>query len=218
MNDISGQTGKFFESYANQFDEIYQLQQQTGFMGWLNRRLRASMLLRYDATFESLVPMEEHTVLDIGCGSGRYLFRSLEMGAASVTGIDLSEQMLSISCRWLREVEEYNEKASLICADFLTHDLARTFDYGIVMGLMDYIEDAQSFLDKLACVVLQKAVLSFPVAESTLAFQRKVRYRLRGCPLFLYRREQLEHLLKNSPFSKTAITRIERDYFVTVEQ
>jgi len=217
MKDVSKQAGKFFESYAKQFDEIYQLQQKKGIFGWLNRRFRASMLIRYDETFESLHPMKEHTVLDVGCGSGRYLVRSLELGAKSVTGIDLSEKMLSLSRRWLQEVAEYSGETNLICNDFLTCDLDNTFDYGIVMGLMDYIEDAQDFLDKLARVVRRKAVLSFPVAESTLSFQRKLRYRFRGCPLFLYRRKELDHLLQASPFPIFTIKRIKRDYFVEVE-
>lgn len=216
MSDVSRQAGEFFESYANQFDEIYQLQQQTGISGWLNRHFRSSMLVRYEETFESLRPMKGCSVLDVGCGSGRYLVRSLELGSPSVTGIDLSEEMLSISRRWLQGIAQCNGKANLICGDFLTHDLEQTFDYGIVMGLMDYIEDAQAFLEKLASVVQRKAVLSFPVAESTLAFQRKLRYRLRGCPLFFYRRKELERLLQASPFPKSTINRINRDYFVTV--
>lgn len=125
--------------------------------------------------------------------------------------------MLAISRRWLEEVVESSEQTNLICDDFVTHEFNATFDYGIVMGLMDYIQDAQAFLDKLAGIVQKKAVLSFPVAESVLAYQRKVRYSRRGCPLFLYRRNELELLLKNSPFSRGTINRINRDYFMTVE-
>jgi len=217
MSDVSGEAGRFFESYAHQFDEIYRLQQQKGLGGWFNRRFRASMLLRYEKTFEVLRPMNEHTVLDIGCGTGRFLVRSLELGAESVTGIDLSEEMLSICRHRLREIVEDHDRANLICGDFLTQKFAYVFDFGIVMGVMDYIEDAQTFLDKVAGVVKKKAVISFPVGESALAFQRKLRYRLRGCPLFLYQRKELEHLVQGSPFRKYAIERIKRDYFVTVE-
>ena len=217
MTNASREAGRFFESYAHQFDEIYRLQQQKGLVGWFNRRFRASMLLRYEKTFEVLRPMNEHTVLDIGCGSGRFLVRSLELGAKTITGIDLSEEMLSIARHWLQEIEEDNDKANMICNDFLTQEFDHLFDFAIVMGVMDYIEDAQAFIDKLARVVRKKAVLSFPVSESLLAFQRKLRYRLRGGPLFLYGRKELEHLMQVSPFRKYNIERIKRDYFVIVE-
>ena len=35
-----------------------------------------------------------HAVLDAGCGSGRYILHALQRGAAHVTGVDLSPEML----------------------------------------------------------------------------------------------------------------------------
>jgi malonyl-CoA O-methyltransferase len=35
-----------------------------------------------------------HAVLDAGCGSGRYILHALQRGAARVTGVDLSPEML----------------------------------------------------------------------------------------------------------------------------
>lgn len=217
MSDVTERAGRFFESYAHQFDEIYKLQHQRGLLGWLNRKFRACMLIRYERTFEALSPMERHSVLDVGCGSGRYLVRSLELGAQSVTGIDLSEEMLSISKQWLGEIGQGSEKAVLLSGDFLTHEFDQVFDFGIVMGVMDYIEDPGPFIEKLSRVVRWKAVLSFPISESVLALQRKIRYRLRDCPLFLYERNELEELIEASPFSKCSLEQIHRDYFVTLE-
>ena len=44
----------------------------------------------------ALMPDELHgqAVLDIGCGSGRYMLQALQRGAARVIGVDLSPQML----------------------------------------------------------------------------------------------------------------------------
>jgi malonyl-CoA O-methyltransferase len=38
--------------------------------------------------------LQQRTVLDIGCGSGRYMLHALRRGAARVSGIDLSPEML----------------------------------------------------------------------------------------------------------------------------
>ena len=77
MQDISEKAGTFFEGYAGQFDEIYMIQIQKGLRGWLNRHLRASMLIRYEKTFSWLQPLENRTVLDVGCAMG---FFSLPLG------------------------------------------------------------------------------------------------------------------------------------------
>ena len=39
--------------------------------------------------------LQGRSVVDAGCGSGRYLLHALERGAARVTGVDLSPQMLA---------------------------------------------------------------------------------------------------------------------------
>lgn len=36
MKEVAEQTGRFFEGYAGQFDEIYMIQTQKGLTGWLN--------------------------------------------------------------------------------------------------------------------------------------------------------------------------------------
>lgn len=43
-----------------------------------------------------LIPaaLQGHAVLDAGCGSGRYILHALRRGAARVTGVDLSPEML----------------------------------------------------------------------------------------------------------------------------
>jgi cyclopropane fatty-acyl-phospholipid synthase-like methyltransferase len=216
MNELTAKTGEFFEDYANQFDEIYTIQTQQGFMGWLNRSLRASMLIRYKKTFSLLQPMEGCTVIDIGCGSGRYLLKCLELGAAKVTGIDLSEEMLSLSRKALDSSGNSPDRVELMCGDFLKCDVWEPYDYAIVMGVMDYIENSIDFLAKLKKTVRGKAALSFPVAESVWALQRKIRYKLRGCPLYFYRRRQLEKLIECLGFKSFFIERIARDYFVAV--
>ena len=207
--------GQFFNGYAGQFDEIYMLQKQRGLVGWLNRRLRASMLIRYQRTFEALDTIEGRSVLDVGCGSGRFLVECLLRGATDVAGIDLSPEMLSLSEKAIQANNISAERAVLMNGDFQAQSFDRQYDYAIVMGVMDYIETPDAFLKKLSGVVRRKATISFPVSESVWRFQRKLRYKLRGCPLYFYTKESVDQLLKQSGFEKYSIERIQRDYFVT---
>ena len=216
MEETTRMAGEFFERYACQFDEIYMIQNQKGFRGWLNRQLRASILLRYQKTFLYLQPMAKHTVIDIGCGSGRYILKCLELNAAKVTGIDLSAEMLEIARNALEQTGDLSKQAELVCQDFFEHKFREPYDYAIVMGVMDYVENPKEFLRRLSGAFNKKAALSFPAAESLWAWQRAVRYKLRRCPLYFYERDKLENLIESAGFSNYSIERIKRDYFVAL--
>jgi len=214
MREGSRKAARFFEGYASQFDGIYDRQQGRGLSRWINRWLRASMALRFDGTFATLRPMSGHSVLDIGCGSGRYVHTCLKLGAARVVGIDLSEEMLSIARVATAELSGHDSSAEFVCGDFSSHSFAERFDYGIVMGVLDYVAEPEPFLKRVMAAITQKVVLSFPVAESVWTCQRKFRYWLRRCPLYFYGRKDLEDLMTKSGATTYSIDRIHRDYFV----
>lgn len=217
MSEVSKKTKSFFDGYACQFDDIYIIQNQRGVQGWLNRYLRASMLLRYERTFLCLGTMEGRTVLDVGSGSGRYILKCLDLGATRVTGIDLSNEMIGLTKKMLASVGAPLHAVDLIVGDFLEHTFQDQYDYAIVMGVMDYVEDAPRLLGKLNKLVSCRAVISFPVRESIWSLQRAIRYGLRGCPLYFYSRPQLKMLMQSSGFKSFTVERIYRDYFVVAE-
>lgn len=218
MQNESEKTGCFFEGYAKQFDNIYDTQVETGLTGWFNQHFRASMVIRFQKTFEYLVPMKGRSVLDIGCGSGRYIIPCLRRQASKVAAIDLSEQMLSIAKSTVKESGCCDSRVEFLCADFLVYSFEEQFDYAIVMGVMDYIAQPEEFLSRLESIVMRKAVISFPVAESIWTWQRRMRYRIRHCPLYFYSYKNLDELLKKIRLKSYTIERIQRDYFVTIER
>ena len=217
MQEISDKAGRFFDGYAGDFDDIYDTQAARGVRGWLNRGLRASMAIRFRRTFSTLTPMQDHSVLDIGCGSGRYMVACLQLGASRVVGIDVSETMLTLAKATVDGLPDSVGRTELVCGDFLSHEFTEQYDYGMIMGVMDYIADPATFLRRVKATITGKAVFSFPVAGTILTWQRKLRYRLRGCPLYVYRFDQLEHLFSTSGFASYSVDRIHRDYFVAVE-
>jgi hypothetical protein len=60
-------------------------------------------------------------------------------------------------------------------------------------------------------------MFSFPKAGGFLAWQRKLRYKLK-CPLYLYSDAQVHKLFGNYPGWKYRIKNCDRDYFVTMER
>src|SRR5512138_3262425 len=57
-----------------------------------------AMYVRMQAGLDLLRPhLAGKTVLDVGCGSGRFAFQLLEAGAAKVIGVDISEEAVRIA-------------------------------------------------------------------------------------------------------------------------
>ena len=70
-----------FESYAHSFDEIYGSPEKKSVLAHLlDKWLRKSMFLRFRETLKNINYSDIHSVLDVGCGSGRYCAEFLKMG------------------------------------------------------------------------------------------------------------------------------------------
>lgn len=203
---------EFFDRYAADFDSIY------GNSGGLandiaNKLFRRSMKLRFVKTLEGCQPVRGKDVLDIGCGPGHYSVALARMGARSVLGVDFAGGMLGIA-RARAEEAGVGEICRFESADFFTHTFPNRFDYVIVMGFMDYVEDAEAAIRRVLDLTRGKAFFSFPVAGGLLGWQRKLRYRER-CALYLYTRNQIEQLFESVGEAEVVIDKIDRDFFVT---
>src|SRR3990172_1051669 len=82
---------------------------------------------RYVAPLVDALDMSGASVVDFGCGTGRYLRRALSKGARLILGIDFSRNMLRVAS------EKYgNETLSLIQSDLRQLPLSPDmFDIGI---------------------------------------------------------------------------------------
>ena len=60
----------FWNSYASDFDSIYGTK-NSWFNNIINKLFRKTMKIRFDKTLQ-IVPKDEVSVIDIGCGPGHY--------------------------------------------------------------------------------------------------------------------------------------------------
>ena len=133
----------------------------------------------------------------------------------SVTGIDLSQKMIELT----KKITKYNfpeREVSLIQGDYLKHKFSGKFDAAVLMGFFDYIEDANIVFSKLKSDVNKIILASIPKQNHFLAHQRKVRYKIRNCPLYLYTYNDLIVLMKNNNFDNYDIIDFGRELFVKV--
>lgn len=196
----------FFNSFADTFDTIYD-QKRNPFMRWVDGKFRSDMFIRYALTFEALQHLRGSTVVDIGCGSGPYIAEAFRRGAERVTGLDPAPNMLTL-VRQRLDRAGVAEKQYRLVEGIFPGARVETHDYAIVMGVMDYVEDAEAFLKALRLVVKHLAVVSFPSEHWFRTPFRKFRYQLRRCPVYFYNDAGIRKLCETAGFTDVRIRKI----------
>ena len=174
------------------------------------------MILRQRFLFEigQYLP-DAGTVLDIGCGSGRYCVEYLRMGK-NVVGVDMAAQMLQIAERICKS-EFPDGRVTFRCANYLDCKFDEKFDAAVLMGLFDYVEDPGRLLRKVKGDVTKFIFASFPRKHNLLNSIRKVRYRyIKNCPLYYHSKEELELLMKTCGFNNYEIADNDREFYLKV--
>jgi 2-polyprenyl-3-methyl-5-hydroxy-6-metoxy-1,4-benzoquinol methylase len=205
-----------FESGAQQFDQIYMPSEDKSFSSrWLDKLFRESMYTRFELTLKNINTSNIQSVLDVGCGSGRYCIEYLNLDK-KVVGIDMASNMLSIAKNTCLE-KFPNGNIEFIYADYMKHQFNEKFDAAVLMGLFDYIEDAESLLKKLKTDVSGIVLGSFPRSDNFLNQIRKMRYFFKNCPLYFYSTEQLEKMFYSANIEEFSIIETDREYYVRLD-
>lgn len=189
-------SGTFFDGFADTFDTFYDGKRRP-FMQWMDRRFRSDMFLRFEMTFEALGDLKGKRVLDVGCGSGPYMAEALRRGAQHVTGLDPAPRMLALARERMNRLG-LADKLTLQEGYFPQTVPAGQFDRAIVMGVLDYVEDATSFVRGLRKIITERAAISFPSTHWFRTPFRKVRYTIRQCPVYFYTPEKIKEIMNRA--------------------
>jgi cyclopropane fatty-acyl-phospholipid synthase-like methyltransferase len=206
----------FFDRFAEVFDTLYE-GKRSRWMQFLDRTLRSDVYVRFARTFEVFGDLSGKTVLDIGCGSGVYAMESLRRGAARVVALDPAPAMLALLRARLQQ-SGWEERCELVLGAFPDVSL-QPADHAIIMGVLDYIRDAEGFLRGLRPLVRESAAVSFPSKHWFRTPLRKFRYALRNCPVYFYDEAQIAALGRRAGFSAVDVYKIAgagMDFHVTL--
>lgn len=218
-NKISKDVSVFFDGYAHDFSSIYKedTKKRSSFDKLMDKWFRKAIKERFEKTVNETKKNSINSVLDIGCGPGHFVVKFLEQ-EKKVTALDIAPSMIEITKKRVLKMGKEDE-VKFILEDYLEYKPIEKFDAACVMGFFDYVEDPVIVLKKLINDVKKEIYISFPDNKGLLAWQRKIRYNLRNCPLFLYSREFLENSLKKAGcFEISEITKIDRGYFVKIRK
>jgi cyclopropane fatty-acyl-phospholipid synthase-like methyltransferase len=196
---------RFFDGFADTFDSLYD-GRRNRLMRWIDSRFRRDMFIRFDLTFAAVGGLAGKTVLDLGCGSGIYTVEALKRGASHVIAVDPAAGMLARLRRRLADAGVENR--CTVVEGFFPGARVRKVDHAIVMGVMDYVEDAEAFLTALHALVGESAAVSFPSIHWFRTPLRRVRYRLRRCPLYFYDERRIREIARAAGFRGIEVCKI----------
>ncbi|MDP3143250.1 MAG: methyltransferase domain-containing protein [Candidatus Omnitrophota bacterium] len=213
--DDTNKVKRFFSVRAGKFDSYYS-KDKPGLWRFLDYLFRQSMYRRFVRTLEEASRLKNPSVLDIGCGAGRYSMALARTGAVSVLGIDFSHPMIT-RARRMAENSGAEKNCEFVCGNFLEYQFMGMFDVTIATGYFDYLKEPLPHLNKMRYLTLKKAIMTFPSRWHLRNIVRKIRLFFLGCPVYFYDRQQIEKLLRAANFKSFRIENLGRDYFVVAE-
>jgi len=218
MNTEVKEVEKFFNGYAYKFDSIYGSEDtnRNAVSKWIDRNFRKVMRLRFEETLKRSNSDSINSIIDVGCGGGQYCMAFL-MQNKQVCALDVAETMLDIAKERTKNLENASN-ISFVHSDYQSYKATQNFDAAVFMGFFDYIEKPEIVLEKAIRETNKEIYASFPKDGGFLAAQRKVRYNLRNCPLWLYTKNDVETLLKKvGKFEQSEILDLGRGFFVCIK-
>ncbi len=206
----------YFHRKIQDFDDIYR-DDKKGLLSILNRIVRASVRIRFDMAFDILGDLTDKSVLDIGCGSGRYMFKAVEKNARYVVGIDAAAGALEQAGKIADDLN-LGEKLTFVESDFMDFSSDCKFDVIFAVGYFDYIFNPLDHLRKMIDLSDGLIYASFPKMWSVFTVTRKIRLALNRCPVKFYTKPLIKSLLRELGVGDFELKTVFRDYILIVRK
>ena len=201
-----------FHADARRFDAIYE-DSKNPLTRFIDHVWRGVVRRRLELTIERLQPLAGKTILDVGCGSGRFCIAYVQHGAAHVLGVDFAPAMIDLAKDLARSAGVL-DRCDFRVGAFPEAIPEPAFDVSTALGFFDYIPDAARLIAAMRAKTTGTMVMSFPKAREWRAPIRRLRFRLLGCPLFLYTESEMRRLLQEAGVARYEVIELDRDYLV----
>ncbi len=206
-----------FDEDAERFDAIYD-EKKGAFARFVDNYWRGVVQKRLEINVEKLKPFDGKKILDVGCGSGRFCIAFAQNGAEKVVGIDFAQAMIEIADRLANEAG-VGDRCEFVVGGFpdaIGMDEG-PFDACTGNGFFDYVEHPVPIITRMRELTKGKLILSFPKAVEWRIPVRRIRFWLKGTPLFLYTEEQTHDIMARSGVTEYEFIHLDRDYLVVAD-
>lgn len=197
-----------FESVSDAFDNVYGGKQDYALYKLVDMFFRKSILeKRRKVMIEASGEIKNKTVLDIGCGSGRYALGLASKHPGQVLGIDISPSMIGLA-RKMAEACGMDKVCKFQNIDFMDGNFRGNFDVILAAGIFDYVKEPRQFLLKIRDLLKDKAIVSFPIKWTVMTPVRMAWLAKRKCPNYYYSKGQIKRLFNSCGLKISSIRRI----------
>ena len=212
-------TAKHVEAHFHKtykaFDSFYR-DKKNIFSRIIDSLFRRSMQMRYEKVIESAAPYKNISVLDVGCGTGRYSIALALKGISRALGIDFAQNMIDEAKQLARQFK-VDDICEFMAVDFMKMDIGGTFDHVFAMGVLDYIEDPVPFVKRMMSCARKSVMISFPTSGGVVQKLRKFKFeKLQKCPVYFYTIEDVQRIAQKVEAPRIAIDKLAKDYFLTI--
>lgn len=195
-------TQRYFDRHAAAFDSLYHEGQPISRA--FNRAFRKAIYERFAITFEASEPVAGNSILDIGCGSGRYAVEFARRGAARVVGLDYAAGMLNLAREYAHS-SGVADRCEFVQGDFTALQVNERFDTVIAIGVFDYQDKPVEFLRRMAHCSRGRIIATFPGKSLIRMRIRQVRYWLKDCPVLFYTETDVRRIAADAGIAQPRI-------------
>src|SRR5690349_14846322 len=136
----------YFDRAARRFDAIYEAEKPL-VQRVVDRLFRRVVVERFHLICTLVPGGSGWSVLDVGCGPGRYAMALAKAGAARVVGVDVSAMMIDMA-RQEAERQGVGGRCAFSVSPFADFRSDDVFDVVLATGYFDYLEDPAADLRK----------------------------------------------------------------------
>jgi 2-polyprenyl-3-methyl-5-hydroxy-6-metoxy-1,4-benzoquinol methylase len=204
-----------FDADAARFDAIYD-DDKGPFDRFMDNVWRGVVRRRFELVLERLEPLAGKTVLDVGCGSGRYCLAYAQRGAARVVGVDFSGPMIELAQRHSARLG-LTDRCEFRVGAFPQAVSDGPFDASTAMGFFDYVGDPVPIVARMRELTRSRMIMSFPKAWEWRVPLRRLRFLFAGCPLYLYSATRAREVLRGAGVDSYEWIELDRDYVVIAQ-
>ena len=212
---VEGRVKKHFDADAARFDAIYD-EAKGPFQRFVDDVWRGVVKRRYVLVLERLEPLAGKSVLDVGCGSGRYCLAYAQRGATRVVGVDFAAAMIELAQKHAARLG-VADRCDFRVGSFPEAVQDGPFDASTAMGFFDYVADPAPILARMRELTRGTLIASFPKSREWRVPLRRLRFWAAGCPLFLYSEAGVRRLLEQAGVGRYDWIELDRDYIVVAQ-
>ena len=206
----------YFNREAQRFDAIYE-ERKPLVERLVDKAFRSVVVERFHLIC-NLAPMScPWSVLDVGCGSGRYALALAAAGASRVVGVDVAASMTELARRQA-DAGAVGDRCEFHTAPFLEFHAGERFDVVVATGYMDYLEEPLPHLRAMVNACKGRLFVSVPKRFEYRVPIRKARFALEhGYVRFYGRREfQALALAAGIPPDRLSMIDLGRDWIAVI--